>query len=68
MPKQARAKTPEKESPRANNRPRKMPKHSYARTTAEEDKHDVRDARLALKEAGRKGGVPWDQVKRELEI
>jgi hypothetical protein len=39
-----------------------------SKATPEEDKHDARDARLALKEAGRKGGVSWEQLKREVGI
>ena len=63
MPRQAHAKTNEKKTPLPS-RPRKMP----SKATPEEDKHDARDARLALKEAGRKGGVSWEQLKREVGI
>jgi hypothetical protein len=36
--------------------------------TNEEDKRDVQDARRALKEARKKGSIPWEQVKRDLGL
>jgi hypothetical protein len=39
-----------------------------SRVTGVEDDLDLRDARRALKEAQRKGSIPWEQVKREAGI
>lgn len=39
-----------------------------AKASAEEDKLDAKDARLALKEAGPKGSISWEKLKRELGI
>ncbi len=66
MPKQAQART-EKRS-LTDIRPPKVTKRSSRKGVAAEDKHDVRDARLALKEAGPKGSISWKQLKRELGI
>jgi len=63
MPKNAPAKADKKATP---TRPRKMLKPSKA--NAQEDKHDARDARLALQEAGPKGSISWEKLKRELGI
>jgi hypothetical protein len=63
MPKNASAKT-DKKVPAT--RTRKLLKPS--KTNAQEDKHDARDARLALQEAGTKGSISWEKLKRELGI
>jgi hypothetical protein len=63
MPKNAQAKT-DKKTPSAG--PRKVLKPSKA--NAQEDKHDARDARLALQEAGSKGSISWKKLKQELGI
>lgn len=63
MPKNAQAKAEKKATA---TRPRKALKPS--RTNAQEDKHDARDARLALQEAGPKGSISWEKLKRELGI
>jgi len=63
MPKDARAKADKKVTAA---RPRKLVKPSKA--NAQEDKHDARDARLALQEAGPKGSISWEKLKRELGI
>ena len=62
MPKQAQAKTRRNHS--------RVSKSSAPDTSKRmaEDEQDVRDARRALKEARKKGSVPWNQVKRELGI
>lgn len=39
-----------------------------ARLQKLEDEEDVRDARTALKEAAKKGTVPWEKVKTELGL
>ena len=39
-----------------------------SKATAQEDKLDARDARLALKEAGPKGSISWEKLKKELGI
>lgn len=33
-----------------------------------EDEEDIRDARAALKEAEKKGTIPWEKVKTELGL
>jgi hypothetical protein len=66
MPKQAQARTEKKSLTDAQ--PRKTIKRSASKGTAAEDKHDARDARLALKEAGPKGSIKWEQLKREVGI
>ena len=38
------------------------------KSNAQEDKLDARDARLALKEAGPKGSISWEKLKKELGI
>ena len=43
-------------------------KNNRERSKSQEDAQDVRDARRALKEARKKGSIPWDQVKREVGI
>jgi len=63
MPKNAQAKINKKAS---ETRVRKTLKPSKA--NAQEDKHDARDARLALQEAGPKGSISWVKLKRELGI
>jgi hypothetical protein len=63
MPKNAQAKADKKSSA---TRPTKAIKPSKA--NAQEDKHDASDARLALQEAGPKGSISWDKLKRELGI
>jgi hypothetical protein len=63
MPKNSSAKTDKKATAA---RPRKMLKPPKA--NAQEDKHDARDARLALQEAGPKGSISWAKLKRELGI
>jgi len=63
MPKNAPAKADKKATA---TRPRKMLKPSKA--NAQEDQHDARDARLALQEAGPKGSISWEKLKRELGI
>ena len=68
MPRQSHAKTTEKKSSPSNTRVSKMPKRSYGKAAAEEDKHDARDARLAIKEAGTEGGISWKKLKNELGI
>ena len=63
MPKNEQAKANKKATvPRA----RKTLRPSKA--NAQEDKHDARDARLALQEAGPKGSIAWEKLKRELGI
>ena len=62
MPKQAQAKTRRNQS-----RVSKSSSPDENKRMAE-DEQDVRDARRALKEARKKGSVPWEQVKRELGI
>jgi hypothetical protein len=47
-------------------RPRTVIRPSKA--NAQEDKVDARDARLALKEAGPKGSISWEKLKKELGI
>ena len=61
MAKQAQAKTRRNDSqlPKQN-----LPANNKRRTG--EDDQDIRDARRALKEARKKGSVPWERVKREL--
>jgi hypothetical protein len=61
MPKNAPAKADKKATAT-----RKMLKPSKA--NAQEDKHDARDARLALHEAGPRGSISWEKLKRELGI
>jgi hypothetical protein len=39
-----------------------------SKASAEEDKLDAKDARRALKEAGPKGSVSWEKLKKELGI
>jgi len=60
MPKQAQAKTRRNDSqlPKEN-----LPANNKRST---EDQQDIRDARRALKEARKKGSIPWERVKREL--
>jgi len=60
MPKQAHAKRVKNNSQDRNERP------PVSRKNSAEDEQDVRDARRALKEASKKGSVPWEQVKREV--
>lgn len=33
-----------------------------------EDEEDILDARTALREARRKGSIPWEKVKAELNL
>ena len=47
-------------------RPRRVIRPSKA--NAQEDKVDARDARLILKEAGPKGSISWEKLKKELGI
>ena len=47
-------------------RPRRVIRPSKA--NAREDKVDARDAQLALKEAGPKGSISWEKLKKELGI
>jgi len=63
MTKNAQAKADKKP---ATTRPRKVLKPS--KSNAEEDKHDSRDGRLALQEAGSKGSISWEKLKQELGI
>jgi len=51
---------------RVQARPRRVIRPSKA--NAQEDKVDSRDARLALKEAGPKGSISWEKLKKELGI
>ncbi|HYX28312.1 MAG TPA: hypothetical protein VE863_07080 [Pyrinomonadaceae bacterium] len=46
--------------------PRKAIRTSKA--SGHEDKYDARDARLALKEAGAKGSISWEKLKKELGL
>jgi hypothetical protein len=39
-----------------------------SKASAQEDKVDARDAQLALKEAGPKGSISWEKLKKELGI
>ena len=63
MPKSTEAKKEKKLTP---NRPPRTIKPSKA--NAQEDKHDSRDARLALLEAEPKGSISWEKLKKELGI
>ena len=47
-------------------RPRRVIRPSKA--SSQEDKVDARDAQLALKEAGPKGSISWEKLKKELGI
>jgi hypothetical protein len=63
MPKSSQVKVSKKAS---SQRARKAIRSSKA--SAQEDKHDARDARLALREAGPKGSISWEKLKKELGI
>ncbi len=69
MPKQAQARTNRKNTQLPKNPSGKvLPRSDSALALDEEDKRDVQDARRALKEARKKGSIPWEQVKRELGL
>jgi len=61
MPKQAQVKTRRNDSQLPN---QGLPANNKRHNA--EDEKDVKDARRALKEALKKGSVPWERVKREL--
>ncbi|PYS23840.1 MAG: hypothetical protein DMF72_07685 [Acidobacteria bacterium] len=52
------------------NRPEPSPENSRDGEMRKnrQDEQDIQDARRALKEARKKGSIPWEQVKREVGI
>jgi antitoxin (DNA-binding transcriptional repressor) of toxin-antitoxin stability system len=45
-----------------------VPMQDLRRLQKLEDEEDLRDVRAALKEARRKGTIPWERVKAELGL
>jgi len=65
MSKQAHAKKPEKKAALPTSSPRKTTKRSSNKSSAAEDRHDAKDARLALREGV---GISWEDLKSDLEL